>query len=103
MNVPFTCRGQSERLPGGSWIAQAIQTAITAITATWDVQHTDDGAHGVITLASTTGPSIRAGSGSPEGLITAPVGSLYLRTDGSTSTTLYVKTAGTAATGWTPK
>lgn len=46
---------------------------------------------------------IKYGSGSPEGVVTANVGSLYLRTDGSTSTTLYVKTSGTGNTGWTAK
>ena len=51
-------------------------------------------------VVSTT---IRTGSGSPEGVVTANVGSLFLRTDGSTSTTLYVKTSGTGNTGWTAK
>jgi len=46
---------------------------------------------------------IQSGSGSPEGVVAAPVGSLFLRTDGSTSTTLYVKTSGTGNTGWTAK
>ena len=43
------------------------------------------------------------GAGSPEGVVTAPIGSRYWRTDGSTSTTLYVKTSGTGNTGWTAK
>lgn len=43
------------------------------------------------------------GEGAPEGSVNAPQGSLYLRTDGSTSTTLYVKTSGTGNTGWTAK
>ena len=46
---------------------------------------------------------ITTGAGSPEGAITAAVGSIYTRTDGSTSTTLYVKTSGTGNTGWTAK
>lgn len=46
---------------------------------------------------------VRYGEGSPESVIEAPVGTLYLRTDGSTSTTLYVKTSGTGNTGWTAK
>jgi hypothetical protein len=46
---------------------------------------------------------IKYGSGSPEGVVTANIGSLYLRTDGSTSTTLYVKTSGTGNTGWSAK
>lgn len=47
--------------------------------------------------------SILSGSGTPEAAVAAPVGSLFLRTDGSTSTTLYVKTTGTGNTGWTAK
>lgn len=43
------------------------------------------------------------GDGSPESAVTAPVGSIYLRTDGGASTTLYVKTSGTGNTGWTAK
>ena len=43
------------------------------------------------------------GTGSPEGAITAPVATLYLRTDGGTSTTLYVKESGTGNTGWVAK
>jgi len=46
---------------------------------------------------------LRSGSGSPEGVVTAPIGTLYLRTEGSTTTTLYVKTSGTGNTGWTAK
>lgn len=43
------------------------------------------------------------GSGSPEGVVTAVVGSLYLRSDGSTTTTLYIKTSGTSSSGWSAK
>lgn len=47
---------------------------------------------------------LKFGAGSPEGVVVADVGTLYMRTDGSTSTTLYVKTADDGeATGWTPK
>lgn len=46
---------------------------------------------------------ITGGPGTPEGNITAPVGSLYLRSDGGASTTLYVKQTGSAATGWVAK
>lgn len=44
-----------------------------------------------------------SGSGSPEGSITAPVGSLYTRTDGGAGTTLYVKESGAGNTGWVAK
>ncbi len=55
-----------------------------------------------------TGPGlptwIRIGTGSPEGAVAAPVGSLFLRTNGGTSTTLYVKETGAATnTGWVAK
>lgn len=44
-----------------------------------------------------------SGAGTPEGAVTAPVGSLFTRTDGGATTTLYVKTSGTGNTGWTAK
>lgn len=40
------------------------------------------------------------GAGSPEGVVTAVVGAVYRRTDGSTGTTLYVKESGVSNTGW---
>lgn len=43
------------------------------------------------------------GTGSPESAVTATVGALYLRTDGGTGTTLYVKESGTGNTGWVAK
>lgn len=42
-------------------------------------------------------------AGSPEGAVTASVGSLYTRTDGGANTTLYVKESGTGNTGWVAK
>lgn len=44
-----------------------------------------------------------SGTGSPEGSVTAAIGSLYTRTDGGASTTLYVKESGTGNTGWVAK
>ena len=43
------------------------------------------------------------GTGSPESVVTAPKGSLFLRTDGGDTTTFYVKTSGTGNTGWLAK
>lgn len=43
------------------------------------------------------------GAGSPEGVVVAPVGSLYLRSNGGTNTTFYVKETGTGNTGWVAK
>lgn len=47
--------------------------------------------------------TVTAGTGTPEAVVTAPVGSIFLRTDGGVSTTLYVKTSGAGNTGWTAK
>ncbi|MEM9527100.1 MAG: GDSL-type esterase/lipase family protein [Bacteroidota bacterium] len=46
---------------------------------------------------------VRSGTGSPEGAVSAPVGTMYLRSDGGAGTTLYVKESGTGNTGWTAK
>lgn len=58
-------------------------------------------ANGYLTIGSNT--DIRFGGGSPEGSVAASVGSMYLRTDGGASTTLYVKQSGTGNTGWVGK
>lgn len=47
--------------------------------------------------------SITIGTGAPESQIEAPVGSLYLRTDGSSGQVLYVKESGIGNTGWVAK
>ncbi len=61
----------------------------TTATARWEVMH--------------NGAFRGLGSGSPEGVITAPVGALWTRTDGGTGTTLYVKETGSGNTGWVAK
>jgi hypothetical protein len=45
-------------------------------------------------------PLAASGSGTPEGVKTAPVGSIYMRTDGSSGTSFYVKESGSGNTGW---
>jgi hypothetical protein len=54
---------------------------------------------GKITLGS-AGVQILTGTGDPESVHTAVVGSLFLRTDGGSATTLYVKETGSGNTGW---
>lgn len=41
-----------------------------------------------------------SGTGSPEGVLTASIGSIYRRTNGAAGTTLYVKESGSGNTGW---
>jgi hypothetical protein len=50
-----------------------------------------------------TNAGIYSGSGSPESVVSAAVGSLYMRTDGGANTTLYVKESGVSNTGWVAK
>jgi hypothetical protein len=61
----------------------------------------------VITNQSVTfpgGPKVLSGTGSPASVVSAPVGSTFLRSDGGTSTSLYVKETGAAGnTGWVAK
>lgn len=60
---------------------------------------------GSVTAATVLLGSLKVlhGTGTPESNVTAPVGSLYLRSDGGAGTTLYVKETGTGNTGWAAK
>lgn len=51
----------------------------------------------------TLSAKIFLGSGSPQSVVTASPGSLYLNTSGGAGTTLYVKESGTGNTGWVGK
>lgn len=53
--------------------------------------------------ASTNMTSLINGTGSPEGVVTARVGSIYMRKDGGAGTSFYVKESGTGNTGWVAK
>lgn len=51
-------------------------------------------------IITNNGSVWRTGTGSPEGVVTAPIGSLYSRSDGSTDTAVYRKETGSGNTGW---
>jgi hypothetical protein len=85
----------SFEVPSQAWLESYIRQTVRQRPA---YEVSEDG----LILSGAT--LIKTGSASPESVVAAPVGSLFLRTDGSTSTTLYVKTAGAASnTGWTAK
>ncbi len=64
----------------------------TAFKTLWNISHNDDGS--LI-------PVVR-GTGSPEGVRTDALGTVYERTDGDVYTSMYIKTtASGTATGWT--
>jgi len=48
----------------------------------------------------TSSRRILTGTSSPEGAVTAPVGTIYIRTDGGAGTSVYFKESGTGNTGW---
>jgi hypothetical protein len=53
---------------------------------------------------STSLTEVVSGEGDPEGTVIARVGTLYLRKDGGSGTTLYVKESGdNTDTGWVAK
>ena len=52
---------------------------------------------------SGTGATWSSGTGTPEGIVSAVVGSMYTRTDGGVGSTLYVKESGSGNTGWAAK
>lgn len=52
------------------------------------------------TVTLKNGTTYTDGTGSPEGVLTAPIGSTYNRTDGGAGASLYVKERGAGNTGW---
>jgi hypothetical protein len=46
---------------------------------------------------------ILRGTGSPLNVISAPIGTMFLRSDGGANTSVYIKESGTDATGWVAK
>lgn len=58
---------------------------------------------GRILLGKTSAaPRIQTGTGSPLNVVSAPRGSLYIRTNGVVDSTLYIKSTGTDSAGWWP-
>tara|TARA_R110002167_G_scaffold223647_1_gene428947 strand:+ start:518 stop:1174 length:657 start_codon:yes stop_codon:yes gene_type:complete len=49
---------------------------------------------------SGTAATISSGTNTPEGAVTAPIGSLFMRTNGAANTAVYRKETGTGNTGW---
>jgi len=47
-----------------------------------------------------SGPRVMSGTGSPEGVVTAPVGSTWLDTAATTGAVKWIKASGTGNTGW---
>lgn len=96
----------------GMWSAAAHpDTLITDSLSFWNdnvngrlVLYLKNGAGTVFSIPiSHLLPGLLAGTGTPEGSKVAPVGSVYMRTDGGAGTTFYVKETGAGNTGWVAK
>lgn len=102
---------KSLELSGNTWgDTQAVQTQgiLYSVTASTTLLGSGSRAIGATLLRSVSVTNDReeltfVGTGSPEGVVTAPVGAIFRRTDGGATTTLYVKTSGVGNTGWTAK
>lgn len=88
--------------PKGTGVVQANGVEIVTLTGT-QTQTNKTLTQPKITAASGASPIIHAGAGTPEGVVTASAGSVYLRNDGGAATTFYVKESGTGNTGWVAK
>jgi len=91
-NVAAKIDGNSHFVPGSDNVHQ-----LGLASARWQKAYANEFRPG-------TGSALwTSGSGTPEGSITAPVGSLYTRTNGGAGSTLYVKESGSGNTGWIAK
>jgi hypothetical protein len=98
---------QADTTKGAVWVGDQgvrLQAVSKAAFVTADsIQFRTTTLANTIVVQFGSGPKVLNGNGSPEGVQTAPVGSIYLRSDGGAATTLYVKESGTGNTGWIGK
>lgn len=87
MSIPF--RSELEAIPHGLLLIRVLEAMQDELeTSPFRIGNTH----------------LYAGKGTPNGTVKARIGDLYLRTDGGTTTTLYVKESGTdTLTGWVAK
>ena len=66
-----------------------------------DIPAVDADTVGAVQTQYVANTMVLSGEGTPEAFVTGSVGYIYLRTDGGTNTTLYVKESGNNTnTGW---
>lgn len=93
----FTAQGFNASQTGYFGIAQRGVLNCSA-SAAWEFKDS-----GFVNFAAVQSLYQRWGSGTPEGVVTAPVGAIYHRTNGGANTSFYVKESGTGNTGWVAK
>jgi hypothetical protein len=74
----------------------------SAVAAKWIVGQNYYNAGGAVGTVVGS-PTIYSGTGTPEGVVAAPIGSLFMRRDGGAGTSIYVKQSGVGNTGWVGK
>lgn len=87
--------------------AQRVQLALTSVTEGFELAYFVVVPYAEEKLAQSNnfgaGRTDSVGAGSPEGVLTAAVGSTYRQNNGLASTTLWVKSNGAGNTGWLPQ
>jgi len=114
-SIPASLYSQSNGVHAWSYAATGTAGSAVTFVEAFKVSNTSDvtvnlgnlvigtSGKGIDFSATAAGIIWRTGVGSPEGVVTAAVGSLYTRSDGGANTTLYVKQSGTGNTGWAAK
>ena len=87
----------------GGYIDPACPVSLAVTAGTGNVIRISYNLATANVAASAVTPLDLTGCGSPEGAVTAPVGSRYQRADGGAGTSFYVKESGTGNTGWAGK
>lgn len=80
-----------------------IDPSCTSIRESGNWHYASGGSTDKGSIYSIGGRMIILGAGSPEGVYTSGVGSIFMRNDGGALTSFYVKESGTGNTGWVGK
>ncbi len=88
---------------GNATVLLTTANAVFTVADETGASHFDITRAGAVTKVNNVAVTITAGSATPEAAVTAPIGSIYLRSGGGAGTSLYVKESGAGNTGWVAK
>lgn len=94
-------RGDASYVTGSPWGELFLQSASAAAKVL--IGPGSAAVSGALSIGGASGPSWSAGTGSPNGAVTAPIGSLFSNLTGGAGATLWVKESGSDSTGWVAK
>jgi len=101
-NVAYFTVAARAGAAGDTQLYDSVSVKAVATSALGSVHATEKVSVGTPTTNGLVA-AIYSGAGTPEAAVVANVGSLFMRTDGGASTSLYVKESGTGNTGWVAK